>query len=103
MDKSRADVLLAGLLNAALATLVLYEFWQFYSVGSVDAFGKMNGWRKFTYSENPNGVFIVLGIYTGMLGYGTIGFVRAQLAGCASGNFHVPSRISGRGRNRRTV
>jgi hypothetical protein len=27
----------------------------------------------------------------------------AQLTGCASGNFHVPLRISGRGRNRRTV
>ena len=28
---------------------------------------------------------------------------RAQLTGCASGNLHVPLRISGRGRNRRTV
>jgi hypothetical protein len=80
MDKARADVLLAGLLNIALATLVLYEFWQFYSVGSVDAFGKMNGWRKFTYSEDPNGVFIVLAIYMGMLGYSAIGFLRRMLS-----------------------
>jgi hypothetical protein len=28
---------------------------------------------------------------------------RTQLTGCASGNLHVPLRISGRGRNRRTV
>jgi hypothetical protein len=26
-----------------------------------------------------------------------------QLSGCANGNFHIPSRISARGRNRRTV
>jgi hypothetical protein len=28
---------------------------------------------------------------------------RAQLTDCASGNVHVPSRTSGRGRKRRTV
>ncbi len=29
--------------------------------------------------------------------------ITVQLSGCANGNFHVPSRISARGRNRRTV
>ena len=80
MDKSRADVLLTGLLNIALATLVLYEFWLFYSVGTVDIFGKMNGWRKITYSEHPDGVLLVLAIYTGMLACGSFLWVRAVLS-----------------------
>jgi hypothetical protein len=80
MDKPRADVLLTGLLNIALATLVLYEFWQFYSAGTVDIFGKMNGWHKITYSEHPDSVLLVLTIYTGMLAYGTFTWLRAMLS-----------------------
>jgi hypothetical protein len=80
MDKSRADVLLTGMLNIALATLVLYAFWQFYSVGSVDLFGKTSGWHKVTYSENPDGVLVVLAIYLAMLAYCTILSVRAMLS-----------------------
>lgn len=80
MNKSRADVLLTGVLNIALATLVLYEFWQVYSVGSVDLLGKMSGWHKVTYSEHPDGVLVVLAIYTGMLAYCTILLARAILS-----------------------
>jgi hypothetical protein len=83
MDKSRADVLLTGMLNIALATLVLYAFWQFYSVGSVDLFGKTSGWHKVTYSENPDGVLVVLAIYLAMLAmlaYCTILSVRAMFS-----------------------
>jgi hypothetical protein len=80
MNKSRADVLLAGVLNIAFVTLVLYEFWQFYSLGSVDLFGKMSGWHKVTYSEHPDRVMIVLAIYVGMLAYCTILLARAILS-----------------------
>ena len=80
MDKSRADVLLTVLLIVALAALVLCEFWQLYSAGTVDVFGKVNGWRKVTYSEDPNGVFFVLAVYTCMLGYSVIVLVRGLLS-----------------------
>jgi hypothetical protein len=80
MNGARADVLLTGMLNVALATLVLYEFWQFYSAGSVDLFGKMSGWHKVSYSEHPEGVLVVLAIYTGMLAYCTILLARTILS-----------------------
>ena len=86
MDKTRADVLLTGMMTIALATLVLYEFWQVCSVGSIDLFGRMNGWSKLTYSEHPNGVLLVLAIYTGMLAYCTILSVRAMLSQRADNN-----------------
>jgi hypothetical protein len=73
---SRTDILLSGVLVSAITTFVLYEFWQFYSVGTIDLFGKMSGWHKLTYSEHPNGVLLVLAIYTGILAYCAIPLIR---------------------------
>jgi hypothetical protein len=80
MDKARAGALLTWILNIALAILVLYEFWQFYSVGSVDLFGRTMGPHTITYSERPDDVLAGLAIYAGMLAYCTILSVREWLS-----------------------